>query len=147
MSQQPVSRYFTVAEANSHIAELQELFGRVMQLRSQLKVLYQELDEAGFAPRDNSEHELSEMPPPIARLHSVFLGLADTLQEQIEAIMEIGCVIKDIETGLVDWPSRHEGRDIWLCWKYGELEVEFWHELTTGFAGRRPVSDLGTEHS
>jgi hypothetical protein len=51
-------------------------------------------------------------------------------------------VIKDLEIGLVDWPAWHENRQIWLCWRYGETEVGYWHDMNTGFSGRRPVSEL-----
>lgn len=140
----PAKRYFTVTEANDLVPELRELFGRVLQLRSQLKSLYQQLDDAGFAPTSNDEgdDETEDMPPDVARNRALFYGMAQTLREQIENILATGCVIKDIETGLCDWPALHQGREIWLCWKYGELRVEYWHELRTGFAGRRPVAEL-----
>ena len=148
LSQHQAKRYFTLAEANSRVPELSMLFGLVMQLRGQLKVLYQQLDEEGHAPsNDHDEEDISKLPPDIARLHRVFVGLADTLREQIEVIMATGCVIKDIETGLVDWLALFQGREIWLCWKYGETEVSHWHELNTGFSGRRPVSELRTDWS
>ena len=50
-----------------------------------------------------------------------------------------GIQLKDLERGLVDFPSVREGRPILLCWLLGEPSVDFWHDLTTGFAGRRPL--------
>lgn len=140
MSEHSEKRYFTVAEANAHVGQLRELFGRVMQLRSQLKTLYQELSDAGFVP--GAEVEPADLPPEVLRNHSVFMGLAETLREQVEAITDTGCIIKDVESGLVDWPTLHQGREVWLCWKYGEPDVQHWHELTSGFSGRRSVSEL-----
>lgn len=147
LSRQQAKRYYTLIEANSRVPELKELFSLVMQLRGQLKVLYQQLEEEGYAPTNGSEDDVDDLPPDIARRHKVFVGLADTLRDQIEAIMATGCVIKDIETGLVDWLASHQGREIWLCWQYGEPEILFWHDQNTGFAGRRPVSELCADYS
>jgi hypothetical protein len=138
--------FFTLDEVNGELVRLRELFSAVMQLRGQLKSIYQRLDAAGHPPReeDLEDGESSEEPPPpeIQRDLARFRGLVEALREQIEAIQGTGCVIKDIEVGLVDWPALHQGREVLLCWKYGEPEVAFWHETHTGFAGRRPVSEL-----
>lgn len=132
-------RYFGVSEANRHVDELNQLFGAVMQLRAQLKTLYQRLSDAGHAPGKDDDEQI---PEELSRDRAVFEGMAQALKEQVRAIMATGCVIKDIEIGLVDWPALHEGREIWLCWKYGEDAVRFWHDHHTGFNGRRPVSEL-----
>lgn len=50
-------------------------------------------------------------------------------------------VVRDIERGLIDFPGRHEGRPIYLCWRLGEDAVDFWHDTETGFAGRQPFGD------
>ncbi len=49
-----------------------------------------------------------------------------------------GILLKDIDRGLVDFPAIREGREVFLCWELGEADVEFWHELDTGYAGRTP---------
>jgi hypothetical protein len=146
--------FFTLDEVNGELMRLRELFGAVMQLRGQLKSIYQRLDAAGHPPReedlkdrpddDEDDDDDGAEPPPaeVQRDLARFRGLVEALREQIEAIQETGCVIKDIEVGLVDWPALHQGREVLLCWKYGEPEVAFWHETHTGFAGRRPVSEL-----
>ena len=143
-------RYYTVAEANEWVPELAELFGRVMQLRAQVKQVYHRLAEAGHAPSDEEIEEGEELAidvdedvsPEVLRDKAWFSGLLETLREQIEAIQDTGCLIKDIEIGLVDWITMHQGREVYLCWKYGETQVAWWHEIEAGFAGRRPVSEL-----
>ena len=50
--------------------------------------------------------------------------------------------LKDYQTGLIDFIGRHEGRDVYLCWKLGEEQITHWHELNAGFAGRQPVETL-----
>lgn len=157
----PAKRYYTVGEANALVPRLNELFGAVMQLRGLLKELYKNLEEVDAAP--SSEADLPELGDVLDDLDDDdpsdedddedddedvrrdlmrFKGMADALKEQVQAIMATGCIIKDIETGLVDWPALHHGREILLCWRYGETEVAWWHDLSSGFAGRQPVSLL-----
>lgn len=136
-------RYYQVADVNRHCARLNQLFSDVMQLRGQLKQLYATLEEAGHAPTNEAtEEDEARVPAELRRDRQVFYALADTLRETLEGIARTGCVIKDVEIGLVDWPAVHRGREIWLCWRYGETEVRFWHDQHTGFDGRRPVSEL-----
>ncbi len=134
-------RYFQLAEANAQVSRLNLIFSLIMQLRGQLKDLYQKLEAGGCAPT-NEKSEASRVPPELQRDYQVFFGLADSLREQLEAVTATGCVIKDLDIGLVDWPALHGGREIWLCWRYGEPEVAYWHEIDGGFAGRRPVAEL-----
>jgi hypothetical protein len=66
----------------------------------------------------------------------------DRLEELVEELNAIGVELKDYETGLIDFVGRHDGRDVYLCWKLGEELITHWHELNAGFAGRKPVSTL-----
>jgi hypothetical protein len=64
-----------------------------------------------------------------------------TLQEQVNRIQQTGCVVKDLDEGLVDFPSLMEGEEVFLCWKLGEERILYWHGLEEGFAGRKPLDD------
>jgi hypothetical protein len=70
----------------------------------------------------------------------------ETLLERLGALMtelgSVGCELKDFQTGLIDFVGRHQGRDIYLCWKLGEAQIDYWHEVDAGFAGRQPISTL-----
>ena len=68
--------------------------------------------------------------------------LVDRLAELVEELGDVGVELKDYESGLVDFVGRHEGRDVYLCWKLGEERITHWHEMSAGFAGRKPVSLL-----
>ena len=62
----------------------------------------------------------------------------ERVQAAVAAIEQMGIVLKDPDTGLVDFLNRRpDGREVYLCWRYGEKEVAFWHELDAGFAGRK----------
>ena len=69
----------------------------------------------------------------------------DRLHELVDELSEVGAEVKDYQIGLIDFVSRHQGRDIYLCWKLGEDTITHWHELRAGFAGRQPVSMLDVE--
>lgn len=64
---------------------------------------------------------------------------ANQLQSAMQRITDSGCLVKDLDTGLVDFPCLWNDREVYLCWKLGEPHIEFWHNVEDGFAGRRPV--------
>ena len=136
-------RYFTVVEASKMIPELESRFGRMLQLQAQIRSAYDRLENSGFAPEEEDfdiapENAAPETTRDLAELRT----LMDALRTDLEALRREGCIVKDIGSGLVDWYARKDGREVFLCWKLGEKSVNFWHELDTGFAGRRPVSEL-----
>ncbi len=62
--------------------------------------------------------------------------------ESVEILENTGVVVKSIEQGLLDFPSKRFDEEVWLCWKYGETEIKFWHEKDSGFMGRKPVDTV-----
>lgn len=65
----------------------------------------------------------------------------EALEKEIQKLEDLGCVLKDMNTGLVDFPAVRLGTRVWLCWKLGEDDVTFWHGLHEGFAARKPVDE------
>ena len=65
----------------------------------------------------------------------------EKVTQAINEIHETGCVVKDLDEGLVDFPSLRDGQEVYLCWKLGEERIGYWHGLTEGFAGRKPLED------
>ena len=61
------------------------------------------------------------------------------LRDEVERISAQGIILRDVESGLVDFPSEREGRLVYLCWRLGEDHLGFWHDVDTGFPGRRPL--------
>ena len=59
----------------------------------------------------------------------------------LERIHEHGCLVKDLDTGLLDFPTLYAGREVYLCWKFGESRIEFWHGVDEGFRGRKVIDD------
>jgi len=86
--------------------------------------------------------------PPFAELNRKKTQrekLAEQLAETVEEIQQTGCVVKDLDTGLVDFPSLRGGEKVYLCWKLGEARIEYWHGLEEGFAGRKPLDETQGE--
>jgi hypothetical protein len=71
---------------------------------------------------------------------------AERLKSALEEIQEIGCVVKDLDVGLVDFPTLLRGEEVYLCWRMGEPDIEFWHGVHEGFAGRKPIDQDFVEH-
>jgi hypothetical protein len=71
---------------------------------------------------------------------------AERLKSALEEIEEIGCVVKDLDVGLVDFPTLLRGEEVYLCWRMGEPDIEFWHGVHEGFAGRKPIDQDFVEH-
>ena len=66
---------------------------------------------------------------------------AERLQREMQKLEDLGCVLKDLNLGLIDFPAVRLGTRVWLCWQSGERKVEFWHSLREGFSGRKPVKE------
>jgi hypothetical protein len=133
-------RHFSVAEANSLIPALEARFGEIMQLRGQLRATQEELERLGEPPTAETLAR-TDGALPLVRARGRFRALLEAIAEELQAIDEMGVTVKDFDIGLCDFLGERQGREVWLCWQYGEKRVAYWHDLDAGFAGRRPVDD------
>ncbi len=122
-------RYFTVAEANALLPELEPLVGRVLALRARAS---RDSRALGSLLGDLSSDVGGPLPTRLA-------GEFAEIEELIARIQSYGCLLKSLEAGLLDFLSERDGRDVLLCWRYGEPAIQYYHELHTGFQGRRPL--------
>jgi hypothetical protein len=81
----------------------------------------------------------------ISRKKAEFEKLSRELVEAVNEIQQTGCLVKDLDAGLIDFPSLRRGEEVYLCWKLGEDRIGFWHGVDEGFAGRKPLDDPGHE--
>lgn len=136
-------RYFSVDEANAMIEELECVFGRMAQMKVQVRMAYTRLDEAGFAPAgDDFDPFPADAGADIVNDLTTLRTLIDALRSEVNALRDSGCVVKDIDEGIVDWHATKGDREVCLCWKLGEKRIAFWHDPEAGFAGRRPISEF-----
>jgi hypothetical protein len=121
-------RHYTVAEANAALGWVQE---RIARLRAAREGLTDEEARAalGEATPGNGGGEAGKV------VSEAFLELRDALFE-LQA-MEV--VLRDLERGLVDFPSIRDGEEIYLCWEEGEDDIGWWHDPGSGYAGRQPL--------
>ena len=128
-------RYFTIEEANQVLPRLRQWLPRLQARRRRLQTVQQRLAELTLKASTNGnllEEEVTATQRETKRLST-------EVEKLIARFVNLGCELKDIEQGLVDFPALREGREVYLCWRLGEEEVAFWHELEAGFAGRQPL--------
>jgi hypothetical protein len=126
-------RYFTVEEARALVPRLRGLLIALQTEKRQLDAAAQEALQLQWKARGNGH-----LPELVHRDIELY-QLIQSIRQKIRAIHELGVEIKDLDLGLVDFPSLREGRAVYLCWKVDEPTVQYWHELDAGFQGRQPL--------
>ena len=124
-------RFFTLEEARKLLPSINDWMGKARSLASCLDRYREAI--AGLA--ENAQ--MNQGGPE----GTAYLTDLIRLQNYLVQIQKSGCVLKSIEEGLVDFPHLKNGREVYLCWKYGEDDIRFWHEVDSGFGGRNPISD------
>jgi hypothetical protein len=128
-------RHFSLNEANALLPRLSDLLLQTQESKAKHDRLREKATEYTHRMSSNGhviEKELNETRQELAKATAELNSLTERVQE-------LGCEVKDIDQGLVDFRAKRHGREIYLCWKLGEPDVRWWHELETGFAGRRPL--------
>ena len=136
MADEASKKYYSVEEAQGLVEWLEELFRAVQPMREEGGRHASELRGLEARIRSNGGSSLEEEAEHLRRsLDRVSKEVGRKMAEATER----GIIVRDIERGLVDFPSLSGGREVYLCWQPGEAEIGFWHEVDTGFAGRRPL--------
>jgi len=122
-------RHFTVEEANGLLGRVEPALRSLREARDRLTdaELHEALSEA--APANGGGE-------PGREVGQAFLEVRALLAE----LQGLGIVVRDIDRGLIDFPAIRDGREVYLCWELDEGDVAFWHELESGFRGRRPLA-------
>ena len=139
-----MARRFTLAEAQSLIPRVDRLLREAVSLKSQ----YQE-----------AEQEMQAIMQRVTLMGGMMVdrdGVIDTrnrrdetrskLGTAIEQVQEVGCVVKDLDMGLIDFPTLFRDEEVYLCWKLGEPKIAFWHGVDEGFRGRKAIDQDFLEH-
>lgn len=128
------TRYFTVDGANKALPLVNRIVADILHdyevWRDHMRQ-YELL--SGEAPEESGES------PEQLALRQKVDDVAHSINGYMEELAQIGCVFKGFDQGLVDFYSKRDDRDVFLCWRFGEPAVEHWHELEGGFTGRQPV--------
>jgi hypothetical protein len=123
-------RHYTVEEAAELLPRVVELIADMRSARDRLgdREAREALSEAG--PTNGGGE-------PGRTVSEAFVQLRDAVAE----LQALEVVLRDLDRGLLDFPSLRDGREVYLCWQDGEDAIRFWHEPEAGFAGRRPLDD------
>ena len=136
-------KMFTLEEANSLVPTLELEFGRVARLRAELGPLIEKVGgpeaavailQQGATPPHGMEHEATRLK-----------DLAASIAATVERVNDLGCLVKDLDMGLVDFFSLKDNEPVFLCWQFGEPAITHWHAVDKGFAGRRPIDGVELE--
>jgi len=136
-SPEPEQRLFTLNEAERARQELEPFLVEAMKCRKKLGGLENEL--SAVAARIMMMGGVIVPYDKLAAVRAEHTQLAETLKTSLDRILETGCVIKDLDVGLLDFPSVIGNEEVYLCWKLGEDRIRFYHRQDEGFAGRKPL--------
>jgi hypothetical protein len=124
-----MAKFFTVEEANALLPRIRVLLEEIFALREEilatrpevLPVLEKAVGNGGSLKASELVETFKSLEVLVNKLHS------------------LGCILKGLEQGLVDFPAVRDGRQVYLCWQYDEPEIAYWHDIEAGFAGRQPL--------
>src|SRR5690349_7325071 len=140
---EPPQRLFTLTEAERTRQELEPFLVEAMDSRKKLSGLENEL--SAVAARIMMMGGVLVPYEKLAAVRMEHNQLGEILKSALNRILETGCIIKDLDVGLLDFPAVIDKQDVYLCWKLGEDRIRFYHRQDEGFAGRKPLDphDLG----
>jgi len=128
-------KYFTLAEANNALPFVRKVVSDILESYSEWRDRvrkYELIVGADSSVVESDSHiQARESVEEISR----------EINKCIEELVQVGCVLKGFDDGLVDFYSKMDGRDVFLCWKFGEESVSNWHEIDGGFAGRQRITE------
>ncbi len=130
-------RFFTLAQAEKLLPQVESAIREAITRKA-------EYDQAEAEWQSVSERLMTTGGmhvdrPRLLEQKSRRESAARGVQDSIQRVHELGCVVKDLDIGLIDFPSRFNGQEVCLCWKLGESGIQFWHGVTEGFRGRKEI--------
>lgn len=123
------SRYFSLEQANAVVRAIRPMIGEILAIRQSIldkqpqvwPVLEKTVGNGGSKAASQVAHEYQRMSDLVKEINST------------------GAILKDINSGLVDFLALRDGREVYLCWQYGEEEIRYWHDIEAGYAGRELI--------
>ena len=122
--------FFTTNDANDALLDVIKKYEYALAKQNEVKKLEQQLQMSISTTNSFEEY---------VTLKQQLNSAVTKFYESVEILESTGVVVKSIDQGLLDFPSKRFDEEVWLCWKYGETEIKFWHEKDSGFMGRKPI--------
>jgi hypothetical protein len=128
-------KLFTLDEARAALPRLRALLGAMQERKARFDRHREALAILTTRGHDDGDH----LERPRRHHRAAVEALAQELQDLIAQVERLGAEVKGIEEGLIDFPAERDGRVVYLCWRAGEEDIAFWHDLDAGFRGRQPL--------
>ena len=132
-------KVFTLEEAQAVLPVVEALLKRAMEARRSVTEIEQDLQQ--LSQRISLSGGMRVDVPAVKRQRIAHDLFAEQVQELVTEIDSIGVEVKDLDSGLLDFPCKLEDRVVLLCWKQGEDRITHWHTMEDGFRGRKPIDD------
>jgi hypothetical protein len=139
------SKLFSLREAERLRAQIEPILIETIESRRKMAELEEQL--GALQERIQRSGGLLVSYDKAASLQEERTRLEEAIQAAIERIQSTGCIVKDLEVGLLDFPSRIDGQDVYLCWKLGEDRIRFYHRQDEGFSGRKPIDPRDADYN
>lgn len=127
-------KMFTIEEANALIPQISTLIKKLQEKKRDIALCEVKIDAAELVSPSHGEKQSAE----VESLLNEYEEKVNAFYQNMDEIHHMGCYLKDIELGLIDFYSVYEGRVVYLCWKLGEQSVTHWHEIGKGYSCRQP---------
>ncbi|HXA57278.1 MAG TPA: DUF2203 domain-containing protein [Candidatus Acidoferrum sp.] len=137
-------KIFSLTEAERLRVELEPILIEAMETRRKLSGYDEQL--GGLAERIQRSGGMQVPYERIAKLRIERNRLQEAIETALDRIQSTGCVVKDLDIGLLDFPARIDNQDVYLCWKLGEDRIRFYHRQDEGFAGRKPIDPRDADY-
>lgn len=134
-------KIFTVTEAHHVLPQVQPLVEQLQGLRRSIVQTNRQLDELVDKVSRGNGYPIQSLRVQIKDATEHLLRLVQAFQSALKQLENFGCILKDLETGLVDFYYVRHGELILLCWKLGENRIQFWHSLEGGYQARQPLDE------
>lgn len=140
------SKLFSITEAERLRVQLEPVLIEAMEARR--KMVEPEKKLSGLAEKIQMSGGMQVPYEKAAKWRAIRNKFESSVRDALERIQSTGCIVKDLDIGLLDFPSRIDNKDVYLCWKLGEDRIRFYHAQDEGFAGRKPIDprDAGYEN-
>ena len=130
-------RYFTLAEARQCLPAVGSAIREGMDAKKVMDMA--EKEHSAMVERIMYSGGMAVNHEAAVQVRAKREACSAKLKHLFQQFEEIGCVIKDLDIGLIDFPALYRGKEVYLCWRLGEPDIGFWHPIDEGFAGRRPI--------
>ena len=131
-----MARYYRLDEANDRLADLRPMLEKLRADRNAVAELQQKIRDV------RSNNGSADHAAEIGRIEDEMRAIVSRMKDAVDQVDEWGVALRDIGTGLIDFPALANGRPIWLCWRLGEGDIGWWHEADSGFDSRQRLTEL-----